>query len=89
MAQETVAKAVRQARIRFDNKGDARAVRVFHPGRLTAKDVASINKHLVDKVIFDLTGCSCLSGTIDVIWERDFDHVIRVDLERVGAQIRG
>jgi hypothetical protein len=77
----------RQARIQFGTKGDNRAVRVLHPGRLTAKDVASINKRLVDKVIFDLTGCSCLSGTIDVIWELEFENVIRVNLEEVGAPI--
>jgi hypothetical protein len=87
MAASSATKVARQAQIVFGNKGDARAVRVAHPGRLTAKDVASINKYLVDKVIFDLTGCSCLSGTIDVIWERNFENVIQVDLDRVGAPI--
>lgn len=81
--------APRQAKIHYGVKGDRRAVHVVHPGRLTAKDVASINKHLVEKVIFDLTGCTCMSGTIDVIWETNFEHVIRVDLEKVGAPVRG
>lgn len=89
METEATARAVRQASIQFGHKGDMRAVRVVHPGKLTAGDVAAINKHLVEKVIFDLTGCSCLSGTIDVIWERNFDRVINVPLDKVGATIKG
>jgi hypothetical protein len=81
--------SARQAQIHYGLKGDKRAVVVSHPGRLTPKDVASINKQLVDKVIHDLTGCTCMSGTIDVIWQTDFEHVIRVDLEAAGAPIRG
>jgi len=80
--------AARQAQIHYGVKGDKRAVQVVHPGKLTPKDVAAINKHLVDKVIFDLTGCSCLSGTIEVIWQNDFENVIRVDLDKVGASMR-
>jgi hypothetical protein len=76
----------RKAQILFGNEGDMRAVKVFHPGGLTRKDIADVNNYLIDKVIFDLTGCSCLSGTIDVIWERDFDRVITVDLEVQGAK---
>ena len=89
MEEEATARHARQASIQFGHKGDMRAVRVMHPGKLTAGDVAAINKHLVEKVIFDLTGCSCLSGTIDVIWERNFDRVINVALAKVGAPVRG
>ncbi|MFN3591256.1 MAG: hypothetical protein ACK4MX_07280 [Thermaurantiacus sp.] len=70
----------RAVQIHFDRKGSQRIVRVAHPGRLTHDDIALVNKHLVDKVIFDLTGCSCLSGTIDVIWEKGFDRVINLQL---------
>ena len=77
----------RTAEIHYGVKGDKRAVIVSHPGRLTPKDVASINKQLVDHVIKDLTGCTCMSGTIDVIWQTSFEHVIRVDLEATGAAI--
>lgn len=74
----------RQAQILVGEKD--RAVRVFHPGRLTPDDIVSINKILVNDVIKDLTGCSCLSGTIDVIWERDFERVLDV---RLGEEFRG
>lgn len=74
----------RQARILVGEKD--RAVRVFHPGRLTPGDIAKINEKLVNDVIKRLTGCSCLSGTIDVIWERDFEQVLDVQL---GEAFRG
>jgi hypothetical protein len=70
----------RQARITFDQKGSPRAVRVLHPGKLTPDDMRRIDDVLVNKVIKDLTGCACLSGIIEVIWERDFDRVLDVQL---------
>ena len=72
----------RSAQISLGTKADKRAVRVSHPGRLSADDIARIDKILVNDVIKDLTGCTCLSGTIDVIWEQKFDKVIDV---RLGA----
>ena len=72
--------ASRQAQISLDKKGSTRAVRVSHPGRLTPDEIRRIDEVLVNKVIKDLTGCSCLSGTIDVIWEKNFDRVLEVEL---------
>ena len=74
----------RQAQILVGGKD--RAVRVFHPGRLTPDDISRIDKILINDVIRELTGCSCLSGTHDVIWEHDFEKVIDVPL---GEQFRG
>jgi len=76
----------RTARIMVGEKGANRAVRVFHPGKLTHADMERINKLLVDDVIKGLTGCACLSGVIDVIWEREYDHVLDVQL---GAPAHG
>jgi len=70
----------RQAQIHIGAKGDGRAVRVSHPGKLTPDEVARVNEVLINKVIKDLTGCACLSGTIDVIWERQFEAVLDVKL---------
>ena len=61
-----------------------RAVRIFHPGKLTPDDIQRIDKRVID-VIKDLTGCSCLSGTIDVIWERNFERVLDVELGKPFA----
>ena len=85
MAAEN-APAARQARILVAEKGSNRAVRVFHPGRLTPDDMRRIDDVLVNKVIKDLTGCACLSGVIDVIWERDFERVLDV---RLGEAFQG
>jgi hypothetical protein len=86
MPTDAAALKHRQAAILVGEKGVARAVRVLHPGRLTLDDMRRINDVLVNDVIKDLTGCSCLSGTIDVIWERDFDWVLDVQL---GEAFRG
>jgi hypothetical protein len=72
--------ANRQAQIFLDKKGSERAVRVSHPGRLTPDEIRRIDDVLVNKVIKGLTGCACLSGTIDVIWEKNFDNVLEVNL---------
>ena len=53
---------------------------VSHPGQLTASEIARIDEVLINDVIKNLTGCACLSGTIDVIWERNFERVLDVRL---------
>lgn len=70
----------RMAHISLGVKGENRAVRVSHPGKLTPDEIARIDKVLINDVIKDLTGCACLSGTIDVIWEKQFDRVLDVQL---------
>jgi hypothetical protein len=79
MAAEAAASA-RQARILVAEKGSNRAVRVLHPGKLTSDDMKRIDEVLVNKVIKGLTCCACLSGVIDVIWEREFEQVLDVQL---------
>lgn len=81
LKNEATSKA-RTARISIGAKGDMRAVRVSHPGKLTPDEIARIDKILINDVIKDLTGCACLSGTIDVIWEKQFDRVLDVQLGR-------
>jgi hypothetical protein len=81
-----VAARTRSAQILIGEKGANRAVRVLHPGKLSPDDMVRINKVLVEQVIKGLTGCACLSGVIDVIWEREFDQVLDVKL---GAGFQG
>jgi hypothetical protein len=78
----TEAPVRRAAQISLGVKGDGRAVRVSHPGKLTPDEIARIDKVLINDVIKDLTGCACLSGTIDVIWEKQFEKVLEVQLGR-------
>jgi len=70
----------RKAQILVGEKDSNRAVRVLHPGKLTPDDMRRIDDVLVNKVIKELTGCSCLSGLIDVIWEREFEQVLDIQL---------
>jgi len=81
MEDDTIA-ARRGAQIFIGDKASNRAVRVSHPGKLTPNEIAKINDVLINDVIKGLTGCACLSGTIDVIWERNFDRVLNVQLGR-------
>lgn len=82
-AQKTAAASrSRTAQISLGAKGENRAVRVSHPGKLTPDEIARIDKVLINDVIKGLTGCACLSGTIDVIWEQRFDKVLDVQLGR-------
>ena len=75
-----IAAVRRTAQILIGEKDSNRAVRVLHPGRLTPEDMRRIDDVLVNKVIKELTGCACLSGIIDVIWERNFERVLDVQL---------
>lgn len=70
----------RMAQIHVGEKGQNRTVRVTHPGQLTSGEIAKIDERLVNDVIKGLTGCACLSGTIDVIWERNFEKILDVQL---------
>lgn len=72
--------AARMAKIYIGAKSENRTVRVSHPGKLKPAEIAQIDKILINDVIKGLTGCACLSGTIDVIWERNFDRVLDVQL---------
>ena len=77
MSTGATASKHRQAQILVGDKD--RSVRVFHPGKLTPEDIRRIDEKVIS-VIKDLTGCACLSGTIDVIWERNFERVLDVQL---------
>jgi hypothetical protein len=83
MSTEAKISKDRRAQIFVGDKN--RNIRVFHPGLLTRDDIERIDVKVID-VVKELTGCSCLSGTIDVIWERNFDRVLDVQL---GAEFRG
>jgi hypothetical protein len=77
MATEASISKGRRAQILVGDKN--RSIRVLHPGQLTLDDIRRVDDQLIS-VIKNLTGCSCLSGTIDVIWERNFESVLDVKL---------
>jgi hypothetical protein len=80
MATEATMSKGRVAKIFVGAKGDNRAIRVSHPGQLQPGEIARIDSQLV-QIIEGLTGCACLSGTIDVIWEKRFEKILNVQLD--------
>jgi hypothetical protein len=78
--------ATREARISVEKgKGRARhVVNVSVPTDIRPKEYGLLNQYIIEKVIKDLTGCSCLSGFADVIHRDEFVDVIRVDLKTGG-----
>ncbi|MBC7521954.1 MAG: hypothetical protein H7268_12785 [Sandarakinorhabdus sp.] len=66
------------AHIFVSGKGENSVVRVLAPGKLNAGQIEKINKVLIEDVIKGITGCACLSGVIDVIFDRGFEKSINV-----------
>ena len=50
------------------------------PHKPTTKELAALQTTISERVIRDLTGCSCLSGAIEIIFRDEFASSIRVDL---------
>ena len=63
------------------HKGDTLTTLVVTvPHKPTTKELAALQTTIADKIIKDLTGCSCLSGAIEMIFRDEFAKSIRVDL---------
>ena len=78
--QMTITPVCRSAQIFIGAKGDTRAAHVSHPGQPTPADIVHIDERLIHDIVKRSTGCACLSGTIDAIWEKNFDQVMHVQL---------
>jgi hypothetical protein len=78
------AAAERSARVQLQRIADRQWVDVVVPRDTDLKDLAVINDTVVEKIIKDLTGCSCLSGAIDVVFKHEFEDVLRVELPARG-----
>lgn len=66
------------AHIFVSGRGENTIVRVLAPGKLSGGQIEKINKVLIEDVIKGITGCACLSGVIDVIFDRGFEKSINV-----------
>ena len=76
--------ATRLARLELSKSAGRSILNVSVPRDIGIKELATVNKVIVDKVIKDLTGCACLSGVIDVLFQEHFERVLGVDL-KTGA----
>lgn len=77
----------RTATLRLNNKEKPTLVRVSLPHKITQPELSHlVNEEIVKNIVFPHTGCTCLSGTINVLIESEFQEAIQVDLGRVQAR---
>ena len=69
----------RNANLQLEKLVGRQSLHVSVPRDVTDKDFGRLGKSIID-VIKGHTGCSCLSGVIDVIVTGDFTNAINVDL---------
>jgi hypothetical protein len=69
----------RNASLQLEKLVGRQTLHVSVPRDVSEKDFGRLGKSIVE-VIKGHTGCSCLSGVIDIIVTGDFTDAIRVDL---------
>jgi hypothetical protein len=70
----------RNASLHLNNTERPTLLRVSLPLKITEKELASLNAHIVKNIVFPHTGCSCPSGTINVLIESTFRQAVQVEL---------
>jgi hypothetical protein len=71
----------RTATLRLNSQDKPTLLRVALPPKITKAELAKLNDHIVDDIIRKHTGCSCLSGTIAVVFDNDeLQHAVQVNL---------
>jgi len=71
----------RIATLQLNNKEHPTMLRVQLPPKITQSELTKlINESIVKDIIARHTGCSCLSGTINVLIESVFQEAVHVDL---------
>lgn len=73
-------KAERRATLRLNNKEKPTVLRVTLPHRITGPELTKLNEHIVAEIIRPHTGCTCLSGTINVLFESQYQEAMQVEL---------
>lgn len=63
----------------------ATTLRVAVPHDINAGELGRLNQTIIDKVIRGHTGCSCLSGQINVLLETQWQETIQVPIVAHGA----
>ena len=68
----------REAHLRLNNNEHPTMLRVSLPPKITKPELARLTDHIVENVIRPHTGCTCLSGTINVLIESIYQEAIAV-----------
>jgi hypothetical protein len=73
----------RIATLHLNNNEHPTMVRVELPPKITQAELATlINESIVKNIVSRHTGCTCLSGTINVLIESVFQDAVQVDLSK-------
>jgi hypothetical protein len=76
-----MAEQKRVATLRLNNNQNPTLVTVSLPNKITQPELSTlINDAIVKNIIARHTGCTCLSGTINVLIESEFQQAVQVDL---------
>ncbi|HEX8178303.1 MAG TPA: hypothetical protein VF525_02050 [Pyrinomonadaceae bacterium] len=75
----TTTTVTRTAALQLEQQVGRQTLRVRVPRDVSDKDFGLIGKSIID-VIRSHTGCNCLSGAIDVVFQDELRDAIRVDL---------
>jgi hypothetical protein len=76
MAQTTA----RTATLQLNNTTHPTLVRVGLPPQITQPELARLTEHIVQNIVRPHTGCTCMSGTISVLFESVFQQAIDVSV---------
>jgi hypothetical protein len=61
----------REATLRLNSKDKPTLLRVALPPKITRDELTKLTTHIVDDIIHRHTGCTCLSGTIAVVFDNN------------------
>lgn len=71
----------RSATLRLNSQEKPTLLRVTLPPKITKDELAKLNDRIVDDVIRKHTGCTCLSGTIAVVFDNnELQNAVTVQL---------
>ena len=71
----------RTATLRLNSKDKPTLLRVTLPPKITEPELAKLNDHIVKTIIFPHTHCTCLSGTISVVFDNtELQNAMTVEL---------
>jgi hypothetical protein len=77
----------RTATLRLNNTEKPTFVRVELPHKITEAELSVlINESIVKNIVAKHTGCTCLSGTINVLIESVFQEAVHVDLGKTPGR---
>jgi hypothetical protein len=73
--------ATRSATLRLNSQDKPTLLRVALPPKITKEELAKLNDHIVNDIIRRHTGCTCLSGTIAVVFDNnELQNAVTVEL---------